>query len=144
MEVLPVLSVTELESLTLNDELVEYCQSKPNDTKKIINWVSIKLRNKIDKNIFYEQETEEYNIPEDLKLVWASLCESVYTYSIKEKNNNATGRKISERIDDYSITYAENQSAYTFFWIPTDSDIIAIIEAYSDMSGEGYLNINLH
>lgn len=144
MEILQVMTVTELEELTLNDELISICQSQQYEASKIINQVSIRLRNKIDKEIFYNKETEEYDIPEDLKLAWASLCESVYTYSVKEKNNNATSKKLSERIDDYSITYSDSTSAYTFFGIPTDSDVIAIIEAYSWTTGKGYWNIHLH
>lgn len=144
MEILPVITVAELEDLTLNNELIEYCQNQPYNASKIINQVSIRLWNKIDKEIFYNQDTEEYEIPEDLKYACSSLCESYYTFAVKEWNNNATGRKVSERIDDYSITYSEVQNAYTFFWIPTDSDIIAVIEAYSWITGKGYWYINLH
>ena len=144
MEILPVMTVPELEDLTMNDELINICQTQPFNASKIINQVSIRLWNKIDKDIFYNEATDEYEIPEDLKYACASLCESYYTYSIKEGNNNATSRKVSERIDDYSITYSDSQSAYTFFWIPTDSDIIAIIEAYSWIIWKWYRYVNLH
>ena len=144
MEILPIETVAELEELTLNEELINLCQTKPHNTAKIINQVSAKIRNRIDKEIFYDEQSDSYIIPDDLKIACASLCESLYTYSVKNGMNNATSRKTSERIDDYSITYSDSQSAYTFFWIPTDSDIIAIIEAYSWMTGKGYWNINLH
>lgn len=144
MEILPIETVQELEDLTLSEELVNLCQTKPHDTAKIIKHVSAKIRNRIDKEIFYDEGTDSYIIPEDLKVACASLCESVYTYSVKEWQNNATSRKVSERIDDYSITYSDSQSAYTFFWIPTDSDVIALIEAYSWISGKWYWNIHLH
>ena len=144
MEILPVITVSELEDLTMNDELITICQSQPANASKIINQVSIRLWNKIDKEIFYDEERGMYRIPEDLKYACANLCESFYTYSIKEWNNNGTSRKVSERIDDYSITYSDSSSAYTFFGVPTDSDIIAIIEAYSWVTGKGYRNVNLH
>lgn len=144
MEILPLMTVTELEDLTMNDDLITLCQSQPFNASKIINQVSARIRNKVDKEIFYDEWTEQYIIPDDLKYACASLCESYYTYSVKEQNNNATGRKVSERIDDYSVTYSENQSAYTFFGIPTDSDIIAVIEAYCWITWKGYWNIHLH
>jgi len=144
MEILPIETVQELEDLTLNAELLNLCQTKPYETAKIIKQVSAKIRSRIDKEIFYNEVANEYIIPEDLKIACASLCESVYTYSIKEWNNNATSRKTSERIDDYSITYSDSQSAYTFYWIPTDSDVIAIIEAYSWIIGKWFWDINLH
>lgn len=144
MEILPIETVQELENLTLNDELLTLCQTKPYDTAKIILQVSGKIRSRIDKEIFYDEETDGYIIPDDLKIACASLCESVFTYSVKEWYNNATSRKVSERIDDYSITYSDSKSAYTFYWIPTDSDVIAIIEAYSWITGRWFWKINLH
>lgn len=144
MEILPIMTVTELEDLTLNDELLEYCQNQPFNASKIINAVSMKIRSKIDKEIFYDESTDGYIIPDDLKYACSQLCESLYIYGVKEKNNVASKKVLSERIDDYSITYSDSQSAYTFFWIPTDSDIIAVIEAYCGISGKWYWNIHLH
>lgn len=144
MEILPVMTVAELEEITLNQELLEYCYSQSYNATKIINQVSVRIRNKIDKEIFYDEATEQYIIPDDLKYACSSLCESYFTYAVKEWNNSATSRKLSERIDDYSITYSDSTSAYTFFGIPTDSDIIAIIEAYCWITGKWYWNINLH
>lgn len=144
MEILPIITVEELENLTMNDELLSICQSEPFTASKIINQVSIKIRNKIDKEIFYNPVSDGYDIPADLKYACSSLCECFYTYSIKEKNNSASKKITSERIDDYSYTYSESQSAYTFFGIPTDSDVIAIIEAYCGLNGKGFWNINLH
>lgn len=144
MEILPVITVAELEDLTLNQSLIEICQTQPYTASKIINQVSIKIRNRVNQEIFYDDSSDTYLIPTDLKLACASLCENFYVYAIKEWNSSATWRKISERIDDYSITYSDSGSAYTFFGIPTDSDIIAIIEAYSWIIGKWYWNINLH
>ena len=144
MEVLPIMTVIELEDLTMNDELLSICQSQPYNASKIIKQVSIKIRNKIDKEIFYNPDTKEYEIPDDLKYACASLCECYYTYAVKGKGNSASKKVVSERIDDYSYTYSDSQSAYTFFGIPTDSDIIAIIESYSGIVGKWFWNINLH
>ena len=143
MEILPVMTATELEELTLNDELIELCQSQPYNASKIINQVSIRLWNKIDKEIFLNEDTNEYEIPEDLKRACASLCESLFICD-KEKNTVANKKVMSEKIDDYSITYSDSTSAYTFFGIPTDSDIIAVIEAYCWITGKWYRYINLH
>lgn len=144
MEVLPIMTVTELEDLTINEELLNICQSQPYNASKIITQVSIKIRNKIDKEIFHNPVNWEYEIPDDLKYACASLCECYYTYAVKEKGNSASKKVVSERIDDYSYTYSDSQSAYTFFGIPTDSDIIAIIESYSWIVWKGYWGINLH
>jgi len=144
MEILPIMTVIELQDLTLNQDLLDLCSSNYSDAVKIINAVSVRIRNKIDKEIFYNENTGEYDIPDDLKYACSSLCESYYTYYVKEKSNNASKRVLSEKIDDYSITYSDSQSAYTFFGIPTDSDVIAMIEAYSWITWKGYWNIHLH
>lgn len=143
MEILPVMTVAELQDLTLNEELLSICSSDYQKVSKIINAVSIRIRSKIDKEIFYDEENDLYIIPEDLKLACASLCESLYICD-KEKTNVASKKVLSERIDDYSITYSDSQSAYTFFGIPTDSNIIAVIESYSWIVGKWYWNIHLH
>lgn len=143
MEILPIMTVAELQDLTLNDELLNLCSSDYQKVSKIINAVSVRIRNKIDKEIFYDEESDSYIIPDDLKYACASLCEGLYICD-KEKNNVASKKVLSERIDDYSITYSESQSAYTFFWIPTDSNTIAIIEAYCGITGKWYWNIHLH
>ena len=144
MEITPVMTVAELQDLTLNDELLSICSSDNLKAVKIISQVSARLWNKIDKEIFFDEDMNTYNIPTDLKVVCASLCESYYTYFVKEGMNSAARKKLSEKIDDYSITYSDSSSAYTFFWIPTDSDVIAMIEAYSGMTGKGYWLVNLH
>lgn len=143
MEILPVMTVAELQDLTLNDELLTLCSSDYQKVSKIINAVSIRIRNKIDKEIFYDEESDSYIIPDDLKYACASLCEGLYIMD-KEKINVASKKVVSEKIDDYSITYSDSQSAYTFFWIPTDSNVIAVIEAYCGITGKWYWNINLH
>ena len=143
MEILPVMTVAELQDLTLNDELLNICSSDYQKASKIINGVSIRIRSKIDKEIFYDEESDSYIIPDDLKYACVSLCEGLYIID-KEKNNVASKKVLSERIDDYSITYSESQSAYTFFGIPTDSNVIAVIEAYSWIIWKWYWNIHLH
>lgn len=143
MEILAVMTVTELEDLTLNDELINICQSQEYYASKIINQASIKIRSKIDKEIFYDESTDGYIIPDDLKYACSQLCESIYICD-KEKNYTASKKVTSEKIDDYSITYSDSQSAYTFFWIPVDSDVIAIIESYCGVCGKWYWNIHLH
>jgi hypothetical protein len=114
MEILPIMTVAELQDLTLNDELLSICSSDYQKVSKIINAVSVRIRNKIDKEIFYDEESDSYIIPDDLKYACASLCEGLYICD-KEKNNVASKKVLSERIDDYSITYSDSQSAYTFF-----------------------------
>lgn len=143
MEILPIMTVAELQDLTLNDDLLGICSSDYSKASKIINWVSVRIRTKIDKEIFYDEETDSYVIPDDLKYACASLCEGLYICD-KEKTNVASKKVVSERIDDYSISYSENQSAYTFFGIPTDSNVIAVIESYSWIVGKWYWNIHLH
>lgn len=144
MEIIPVITVEELQDLTMNDDLLTVCSSAEWTALKIINQVSVRIWNKIDREQFYNQVAEEYVIPEDLKLACASLCESYYTYYIVDKNNNATKKVASERIDDYQYTYSTSESAYSFFGIPTDSNIIAILEAYSWVVWEWFWNVNLH
>lgn len=144
MDITPIITVAELQDLTMNEDLLSICTNKPTDATKIINQVSIRLWGKIDKEIFYDEANETYVFPDDLKLACASLCECYYTYFIKEKNNQASSKLTSEKIDDYSYTYASSESAYSFFGIPTDSNVIAVIEAYTGIVGKGYWLINLH
>lgn len=144
MDITPIITVAELKDLTMNEDLITYCNSKEAEALKMIKQVSIRVWWKIDKEIFYDEETEGYIFPDDLKYAVASLCESYYTFWIVEKNNNATKKVVSERIDDYSYTYSDSNYAYTFFWIPTDSNVIAVIEAYCGIVGKWYWKIHLH
>lgn len=144
MDITPIITVSELEDLTMNEDLLTYCNEHEADALKMIKQVSIRVFWKINKEIFYDEETDWYIFPDDLKFAVASLCESYYTFEIVEKNNNATKKVVSEKIDDYSYTYSDSQYAYTFFGIPTDSNVIAVIEAYSWLIGKWYINVNLH
>lgn len=144
MDITPIITVSELKDLTMNEDLLTYCTEKESEALKMIKQVSIRVFWKINKEIFYDEDTDSYIFPDDLKLAVASLCESYYTFEIVEKNNNATKKVVSERIDDYSYTYSDSQYAYTFFGIPTDSNVIAVIEAYSWLIGKWYRNIHLH
>jgi len=144
MDITPIITVAELKDLTMNESLVNYCTEKESEALKMIWIVSTKVWSKIDKEIFYDEDTDWYIFPDDLKMAVASLCECYYTFWVVEGNNSASKKVVSERIDDYSYTYSDSDYAYTFFWIPTDSNVIAVIEAYSGIVGKWYWNIHLH
>lgn len=144
MDITPIITVAELQDLTMNEDLLKYCSEHSEEALKMIKQVSLRVFSKIDKEIFYVEDENTYEFPEDLKLAVSSLCESYYTFWVVDKNNNATKKVVSERIDDYSYTYSDSQYAYTFFGIPTDSNVIAVIEAYSWLIGKWYRTIHLH
>lgn len=131
MEFLPIITVEELQELSLNEELLTIFSSDSKTALKIINTVSTKLLSQIDKEIFYDKETEDYIFPTDLKVACVCLCESYYSYYVKEWMNNSSKKIISERIDDYSYTYSDKDSEYNFFWIPTDKKTLDLIDTYS-------------
>lgn len=147
MEIIPILTIAELENLTMNEKLLNVCQEKPETALKIINQVSVRMRGKVCPEMFRKEEnsdTPEYEFPQVLKMIWASLCESYYQYFIVDKSNDATRKLVSEKIDDYQYTYSDSTSWYSFFGIPTDKNILDMLERYDCKGWKGFREINLH
>lgn len=142
-EVNPIITVAELKEWSINQDLIETADAT---LEKYIKIVSAKIRTKIDEEQF-KQEDWTYDYPEDLKIATISLVDNYYVYCVQLKQSDATGRRTSytEKIDDYSISESfESSSAFSFYWIPTDLDILDILKKYMDSDQYGFWNINLH
>ena len=141
-DLVPIVSLSEVRELSNNSELIAL-----DDTtlQKYVNQVTVKVRSKIDKDQFLEEDS--YDIPDDLKIATVALVDSYYVYTIVWKQTVSTWKKTSytEKIDDYSISesYSETTSAFDYFWIPIDQYSLMILMAYMD-NDTGLWNINLH
>lgn len=122
-----IVSLEEIASGTINEELYQLCSNKKEEVIKYENYIAKKIFTKIDKNQFAGV------YPEDLKEAAINLIQNLFIFSISGKNSVAwwrlTGK--TEKIDDYSISESyQHYSPYTFFWIPIDKETMEIIESY--------------
>ena len=145
MEILEIVTVQDVKDRTVNQELAGLCDTEPETVTKYIKHISAKIWSKIDQEIF--RVWENYEIPSDLKMACISLIDSFYNYTIVGGNMNGTNKRTSytEKIDDYSIseTFSEN-SAFTFYGIPTDWDVLDILKRYMRSESRGLWNVNIH
>lgn len=144
MGVNAIITAEELKEWSINQDLIDLTYA---EMEKYINIVSAKIWSKIDEDQF-KNEDGTYEYPADLKLATISLVDSYYAYAVQLKLSSATGRRTSrsEKIDDYQITenFDTTTSAFSFYWIPTDLDILDILKKYMDSDQYGFRNINLH
>lgn len=141
-EVNPIITAEELREWSINQELIDL---PDNVINKYINIVSAKIRAKIDEEQFNNDGVYEY--PWDLKLAVISLVDNYFSYFVQLKQSAVTGKRTSytEKIDDYSISESyDNTSAFSFYGIPADMDILDILKKYMDSDQYGFWNINLH
>lgn len=142
-EVNLIITPAELREWSINQDLIE---EKDETLTKYIKIVSAKIRTKIDEEQF-TTDGETYVYPEDLKIATISLVDNYYAYFVQLKQTEAMGKRTSytEKIDDYSISETfENTSAFSFFWIPTDTDIIDILKKYMEVEEYWFRNVDLH
>ena len=138
-----IITAEELREWSINQDLIDLSD---NQIDRYINIVSNKIRAKIDEEQF-TTDGETYEYPADLKLATISLVDNYYAYFVQLKQSTVTGRRTgyTEKIDDYTITENfDNTSAFTFFWIPVDLDILDILKRYMDSDQYGFRNIDLH
>lgn len=141
-EVNPIITAEELREWSINQELIDL---PDNVINKYINIVSAKIRVKIDEEQFNNDGVYEY--PWDLKLAVISLVDNYFAYFVQLKQSAVTGKRTSytEKIDDYSISESyDNTSAFSFYGIPADMDILDILKKYMESDQYGFWNINLH
>lgn len=141
-EVNPIITAEELREWSINQELIDL---PDNVINKYINIVSAKIRAKIDEEQFNNDGVYEY--PWDLKLAVISLVDNYFAYFVQLKQSAVTGKRTSytEKIDDYSISESyDNTSAFSFYGIPADMDILDILKKYMESDQYGFWNINLH
>lgn len=138
-----IITAEELREWSINQDLIDLAD---NQIDRYINIVCAKIRSKIDREQFKNEEGV-YVYPEDLKLATINLVDNFYAYFVQLKQTEAMGKRTSytEKIDDYSISESfETTSAFSFFGIPTDLEILKILEKYMDSDQYGFWNINLH
>lgn len=138
-----IITPTELREGSINQDLIEETDAT---LTKYINIVSAKIRSKVDEEQFKNEEGV-YVYPEDLKLATINLVDNFYAYFVQLKQTEAMGKRTSytEKIDDYSISESfETTSAFSFFGIPTDLEILKILEKYMDSDQRWFRNIIPH
>lgn len=139
-----IITAEELREGSINQDLIDLSD---NQIERYINLVSAKIRAKIDEEQF-TTDGESYEYPADLKLVAISLVDNYYSYFVQMKQSAVSWRRTSytEKIDDYSISesFESSTSAFSFFWIPVDMDLLDILKKYMDSDQYGFWNINLH
>ena len=138
-----IVTPAEIAAKTVNQGLLDLYKTEEGQAElvKYESIVADKIRIVIDPEIF--KDGENYVIPEDLKIITVSLIESFYTYCVVDKQNNATKKVTSRKIDDYSETFSEATSEYKFFGIPADKDIEAVLNKYAGKDAKGFRDINV-
>ena len=144
MTVNAIITPQELIEWSINQDLIDLTYE---EMGKYINIVSARIWAKIDEDQF-KKEDGTYEYPADLKLATISLVDSYYAYAVQLGMSSATGRRTSrsEKIDDYQITeaYDVSSSAFSFYGIPTDLEILDILKKYMSADSYGFRDIDLH
>lgn len=138
-----IITPAELREWSINQDLIE---EKDTVLTKYINIVSARIWTKIDEEQFKNSDGT-YTYPEDLKIATISLVDNYYAYFVQLKQSEAKGKRTeyTEKIDDYTITEKfETTSAFSFFWIPTDLQILDILKKYMATEEYWFWNIDLH
>ena len=141
-EVNLIITPAELREWSINQELIE-CDDTT--LSKYIKIVSAKIRTKIDEEQF--NNDGEYEYPWDLKIATITLVDNYFAYFVQLKQSAVTGKRTgyTEKIDDYSIREEyDTSSAFSFYGIPADMDILDILKKYMETDQYGFWNVNLH
>lgn len=141
-EVNPIITAEELREWSINQDLID-CSDEV--LEKYIRIVSAKIRAKIDEEQF--NNDGEYEYPWDLKIATISLVDNYYVYFVQLKQTAVKGKRTSysEKIDDYLIAEEyDTSSAFSFYGIPADMDILDILKKYMESDQFGFWNVNLH
>ena len=138
-----IVTPEEIAEATINQDLIDLADTESGKAtlEKYEKIVANKIRAKIDAEQFKNGDT--YDIPEDLKIAAVSLIDNFYTYAIVEGQSAASKKVTSRKIDDFSETFSESTSPFTYFWIPTDGDILDILKKYMHQEEWGFWNVNI-
>ena len=139
-----IVTPEEIAEGTVNQELIDLSETEAGKAKlvKYEKIVASKIWAKVDAEQF-KNEDGTYTIPEDLKQAAISLIDSFYTYAVVQGMNNWSNKVKQRKIDDFSETYSDTISAFTYFGIPTDGDILDILKKYMGSLEWGYWDVNI-
>lgn len=139
-----IVTPEEIAEGTVNQELIDLSETEAGKAKlvKYEKIVATKIWAKVDAEQF-KNDDGTYTIPEDLKQAAISLIDSFYSYSVVQGQNAGTKKVTQRKIDDFSETYSDNASAFTYFGIPTDGDILDILKKYMGSLEWGYWDVNI-
>ena len=129
---------------TINPDLIDLYDTPAGKASlaKYENIVASKVRAKINSDQF-KKEDGTYEIPDDLKMATISLIDSYYIYAVVNKENSASKKVTEKKIDDFTIRYSDNESAFSYFGIPTDGDILDILKKYMGTRERGYRDVDI-
>lgn len=139
-----IVTPSEIAEGTVNPELIELYETDAGQVTlaKYEKIVANKIWAKVDPEQFNDGNGN-YVIPEDLKIAAISLIDSFYTYTVVQWLN-AGSRKVTQRkIDDFSETYSDSTSAFAYFGIPTDGDILDILKKYMNKEEWGFWYVDI-
>ena len=139
-----IVTPEEIAEGTVNQDLIELNETAQGQAKlvKYEKIVAAKIWAKVDAEQF-KKDDGTYEIPEDLKIAAISLIDSFYTYSVVQGMNNGSRKVTQRKIDDFSETYSDTTSAFTYFDIPTDGYILDILKKYMGSTEWGYWYVNI-
>ena len=138
-----IVTPEEIAEATINQDLIDLADTESGKAtlEKYERIVANKIRAKIDAEQFKNGDT--YDIPQDLKIAAVSLIDNFYTYAIVEWQSAATKKVTQRKIDDFSETFSDSVSPFSYFGIPTDWDILDILKKYMHQEEWGFWNVNI-
>lgn len=138
-----IVTPEEIAEATINQDLIDLADTESGKAtlEKYEKIVANKIRAKIDAEQFKNGDT--YDIPEDLKIAAVSLIDSFYTYSVVQGMNNGSNKVKQRKIDDFSETFSDSVSPFSYFGIPTDWDILDILKKYMNKEEWGFWDVNI-
>lgn len=143
LKMVVIVTPEEIAEATINQDLIDLADTESGKAtlEKYERIVANKIRAKIDAEQFKNGNT--YDIPQDLKIAAVSLIDNFYTYAIVEWQSAATKKVTQRKIDDFSETFSDSVSPFSYFGIPTDWDILDILKKYMHQEEWGFWNVNI-
>lgn len=138
-----IVTPEEIVEATINQELIDLYDTAAGkgNLVKYEKIIASKIWAKVNSEQF--RTADGYDIPDDLKMAAISLLDSYYIYAVVNKQNSGSKKVTEKKIDDFTIRYSDNESAFSYFGIPTDGDILDILKKYMSSKERGFWDINV-
>ena len=139
-----IVTPEEIAEGTVNQDLIDLSETDAGQLTlaKYEKIVAAKIWAKVDAEQFNDGN-DNYIIPEDLKIAAISLIDSFYTYAVVQWYNNGSNKVKQRKIDDFSETFSDTTSAFSYFDIPTDGFVLDILKKYMGSTEWGYWDVDI-
>jgi len=130
-----VLDLTYINENSKVEQLVQYSVgtvAQQEEVTRAANYVENKIFLDIDKEIFYDSETDDYIFTDDFMFLTLNLLECFWiTKDIMA--DMATKKGQTKKVDDVSeaVTWKDSSDVFKYRGIPCDEDTIASLMGYS-------------